>query len=92
MKVCLGFGMFTASRPAARSTQPSRISEANEVLLLLSAGPDQLFVRVHDAVRHCEEMRDSPAGTTNGFHQDGSEAPLSTATEPLLARNSMDFV
>ena len=63
-------------------------------MLLLHAGPDQLFVRVHDAVRHCEEMRDSPVGATNGFHQDenGHDAPLSSAAEPLLARSSMDFV
>ncbi len=34
-------------------------------------------MRVHDAVRHCEEMHNSSAGATNGFHQDGiaSEAP-----------------
>ena len=63
-------------------------------VLVLHAGPDQLFVRVHDAVRHCEEMRNSSAGATNGFHLDGiaGEAPLSCAAEPLLARNSMDFV
>ena len=63
-------------------------------LLVFHAGPDQLFVRVHDAVRHCEEMRNSSAGATNGFHRDGiaGEAPLSYAAEPLLARNSMDFV
>ena len=63
-------------------------------MLLSRAGPDQLFVRVHDAVRHCEEMRNSSAGATNGFHQEenGRDAPLSNAAEPLLARSSMDFV
>ena len=51
-------------------------------------------MRVHDAVRHCEEMRSSSAGAINGYHSGGigQEAPLSSAAEPLLARNSMDFV
>ena len=64
------------------------------IVFLLHAGPDQLFVRVHDAVRYCEEMCNSSSGIMNGFHynEDGHEAPLSSAAEPLLPRRSIDCV
>ena len=76
-----------------RSQAQSCLLQALTVLLL-HAGPDQLFVRVHDAVRHCEEMCNSSSGIMNGFHytEDGHDAPLSSAAEPMLPRRSIDCV
>ena len=58
-------------------------------------GSDQLFVRVHDAVRHCEDAEAGLAGAVNGFsHQrnGSSENHIEEAKELLLPRSSIDCV
>lgn len=57
------------------------------------AGPDRLFVRVHDAVRHFEGMVASQ-GDLNGFHGrlNGREERCEGQEVPLLPRSSIDCV
>ena len=58
------------------------------------AGPDQLFVRVHDAFRYCEDMAAGMGGTANGYALDGfgHGEHQNGVQEPLLTRSSIDCV
>ena len=62
--------------------------------VLPPAGPDQLFVRVHDAFRHCEDMAAGMGGAANGYALDdfGHGDHQNGVQEPLLPRSSIDCV